>query len=148
MQAILECDNLGDSAKNIPISVTKYSGKPYKSRAVISGVPIDVSEYDIVESLSDTGVIFAKRLKRRTDKGLEYSLSMLLGFKSNQAPESVKLGYLIFRTKPYNPPPLRCFNCNIAYTVTLGSIAEGRSVAPNVAAQTTNGKTVIRRKNA
>ena len=113
MQAILECDNLGDSAKNIPISVTKYSGKPYKSRAVTSGVPIDVSEYDIVESLSDIGVNFAKRLKRRTDKGLEYSLSMPLGFKSNQAAESVKLGYLIFRTKPYNPPPLRCFNCNV-----------------------------------
>ena len=70
MQAILECDNLGDSAKNIPISVTKYAGKPYKSKTVISGVPVDVSEYDIVESLSKIGVNFAKRLTRRTDKGL------------------------------------------------------------------------------
>ena len=40
------------------------------------------------------------------------SRSVLLCFSSTILPSVVEIGYLRFRTRVYNPPPKRCYNCN------------------------------------
>ena len=109
---LLSCDNLGCNGQSIPVAVRRFTPRPYKSRAVISGVPLDLSEADVIELAKTSTVSFAKRLKRKTEQGYINSLSVLIGFKSDIVPEAVKIGYLLFRTKPFTPSPKRCFKCN------------------------------------
>ena len=109
---LLECDILKDGTTSIPIKSSLFSKKTYGSRAVISGVPIEATESELVTGLSKYSVSAAKRLKRKVNGKYEDCLSVLLFFRASVVPESVTFGYLYFRTKPYNPPPLRCHNCN------------------------------------
>lgn len=112
VKKLLDIDVLTHPKSPIPVTTSRYKNRKHASRAVINGVPSDLSEYEIVEFLSSYGVTFAKRLKRRTDKGLEDTMSVLICFSLPDPPSSVIIGYLRFRTKPFNPPPLRCHNCN------------------------------------
>ena len=73
MQALLECDDLGDNDKKIPISSSKFQRRPPQSRAVISGVPLEMSDKELLENLSQICVVFVRRLKRRTDGYTSFS---------------------------------------------------------------------------
>ena len=73
---------------------------------------MDLLEEEILDQLKPYKVTFAKRLRRKTDKGYEKSMSILLSFATNKAPAEVTIGYLKFSTKKYNPPPTRCYQCN------------------------------------
>ena len=48
---MLECDNLGDKGFKLPIKVGKYFPTEFKSKAVISGVPMDLSDAEILDQL-------------------------------------------------------------------------------------------------
>ena len=109
---LLECSCISVSDIKIPVKTSLFQTKPYVSRAVISGVPLDITEYELLEGLSSKNITYIKRLKRKTDKGLEDSLSVLLCFNSKEIPETLSFSYLYFRTKPYNPRPKRCYRCN------------------------------------
>lgn len=114
VKALLESGSLSDrvSGKQIPIKSSLYPGRPYRNRAVISGVPLAISDSELVEELSNAGVSSVKRLKRKGQDGYLTSLSVLLHFHCDKIPDTVSYSYLRFRTRPYNPPPLRCFRCN------------------------------------
>ena len=71
-----------------------------------------MQDSEILENLQNYGATFAKRLRRKTNAGPENSLSVLIGFSTDSAPSEVKIGYLRFHTKEYNPPPMRCYSCN------------------------------------
>lgn len=102
-----------DGKTNIEISGTAYPARSYRSRAVISGVPLELTNDELIEDLSEYGVRSVKRLTRITSERKKVeTMSVLLHFQSDQYPTSVSLGYLYFRTRPYNPPPVRCFKCN------------------------------------
>ena len=109
---LLQCDNLGDTTNAVPVKIERYSPTDYRSMRVISGVPLDMQDSEILENLQNYGATFAKRLRRKTNAGPENSLSVLIGFSTDSAPSEVKIGYLRFHTKEYNPPPMRCYNCN------------------------------------
>ena len=109
---LLECDTLKDGNLSIPIKASFFAKKTYGSRAVISGVPLDITETELLAGLTQYSTNAVKRLKRKVEGKYIDCLSVLLFFHSNIAPETVTFGYLHFRTKPYNPPPLRCHNCN------------------------------------
>ena len=83
--------------------------KVYKG--VISGVPLDVSEEEIVSDCREFGVTAARRITRRRDGQITKTQSVSLTFNIPKMPSYVKLGYLIFETKPFIPPVVRCFNC-------------------------------------
>ena len=85
---------------------------PYGSRAVITGIPLEVTDGELMEALSDYRLTFVKRLRKKTENGFRQSLSYLLCFQSKEAPELVYFGYLRLLTRPYNPPPQRCYKCN------------------------------------
>ena len=109
---LLDRDNISHSSTTIPVKTYLYKSKPYGSRAVITGIPIEVTDDELKESLSEHEITFLKRLKRKTKEGYVDSLSYLLCFKAKTPPDSVNFGYLHLRTKPYNPSPQRCFKCN------------------------------------
>lgn len=91
-----------------------------QSKGVISGVPLDVSEEEIVSDCREFGVTAARRITRRRDGQLTKTLSVCLTFNSPKMPSYVKLGYLIFETKPFIPPVVRCYNCQ-----RIGHVADG-----------------------
>ena len=111
-QLLLDRDNITDSSTSIPVKTYLYRSKPYGSRAVVTGIPLEVNDDELKNSLSEYGITFLKRLKRKTAQGYEKSLSYLLCFKAEKPPVSINFGYLYLRTKPYNPPPQRCYKCN------------------------------------
>ena len=112
MNKLLKCDNLGDESKPIEIRVEVFKTKPAEIKGVISGVPVELSEEEIKQSLAGQLVSYVKRFPYRTEKGVMQSRSVLLCFTSRILPPVVDIGYLRFRTRPYIPPPKRCFNCN------------------------------------
>ena len=112
MNKLLKCDNLGDESKPIEIRAEVFKTKPTEIKGVISGVPLELSEEEIKQSLAGQLVSFVKRLPHRTGKGVMQSGSVLLCFTSRTLPPVVDIGYLRFRTRAYIPPPKRCFNCN------------------------------------
>ena len=113
VKALLECDTLAHDSTAIPVKTMLNKSKPYGSRAVITGVPLEVTDGELMKSLSnECEITFVKRLKRKTDQGYVNSLSYLLCFKDEKPPDFVNFGYLRFSTKQYNPPPQRCYKCN------------------------------------
>ena len=112
VKAMLDRDCLTYSTTNIPVKTSRYTHKPYGCRVVVTGIPLDVTDSEMMEALSQHHVTFVKRLKRKSDKGYVNSLSYLLCFKNKTPPEFINFGYLRLPTKSYNPPPQRCFKCN------------------------------------
>ena len=112
VSSLLDRDMITDGSNNIPLKTSLYKERRFQSRAVVYGVPIDMSEVEMVEYFANEGVVYAKRLKRKSEKGYVDSLCMMLGFSTNEYPSVLYYDYLKFHTKPYNPPPMRCFQCN------------------------------------
>ena len=71
---------------------------------MISGVPLDLSEEEIKQSLAGQQVSYVKRFLYKSEKGVVQSPSVLLCLKSI-LPVVVDIGYLRFRTRVYTPPP-------------------------------------------
>ena len=113
IRRLIQCKNLGDvGGANIEVTVELYKTKAPETKGVISDVPMDLTDEEIRNELRDMNVSFAKRLPYRSSNRNKPSHSVLLCFSSNFLPSTVKIGYLIFKPRPYNPPPMRCFQCN------------------------------------
>lgn len=82
-----------------------------ESIGVIYNVSFEITEEDLKSNLKGGKVTKARRLgKKQRDDGRESS-AVMLTFMEETLPEKVMLGYLCFRVKKYERPPLRCFNC-------------------------------------
>nr|XP_039254403.1 uncharacterized protein LOC120331399 [Styela clava] len=116
MTKLLNCKQLGDA--KIHIKAEEYKQTNVQSKGVINGVPIDISDSEPLSFLSDQHVIKSQRFKVRKTNNTSLnntettpSLSVLLFFDTTRLPSVVHVGYLRFAVRVYNPPPLRCFNC-------------------------------------
>ena len=109
---LILCDSIGPGKNPIPIRAELYKTKTAEVRGVISDVPLDLSEEEIKKSLSNLRVTYVRRMNYSNKDGETPSGSVLLCFATAILPPVVSIGYIRFRTRPYNPPPLRCYNCN------------------------------------
>lgn len=79
------------------------------SRCVIFAMDlIHKEEKEIVDELSCQGVIKARRILRSNK---ERTSAIILTFNKSVYPSEVKVGVLIFETRPYYPNPMLCFHC-------------------------------------
>jgi len=77
-------------------------------RRVITGVSADITDEEVTQ---ETGCVKAIRLQKM-DKGQKSpSLSYLLLFARDAAPDFVRLGYTQYSTRAYIPVPTRCAKC-------------------------------------
>ncbi|GFS53154.1 CCHC-type domain-containing protein [Trichonephila clavipes] len=82
------------------------------SRDVISKSDLlCTSEAEILEGLSDQGVIQVRRITILRDSKRLPTKHIILTFNSPKLPTSIKARYLNCKIRPYVPNPLRCFKC-------------------------------------
>ena len=104
-------DRSGKRDVFLPITVAPHRTKNY-TRGVISCYELrDTSDEEIVDGLSDTGVIEAKRITVRRGGNSLPTDSVILTFDRSQLPSDVVVGYTRVRVRPYIPNPMRCFRC-------------------------------------
>jgi len=78
-------------------------------RGIIFGVSAEVSEYEIQ---TETKAQIARRVVKWTDREQVKTGSVVLSYpESETLPESVSIGYLRFKVRPYIPQPIRCNQC-------------------------------------
>jgi hypothetical protein len=56
-------------------------------------------------------IVKISRLPKFSGTSKEDFLVLELDFESNQLPEKAICGFISYRVRPYNPPPLRCYRC-------------------------------------
>jgi len=112
MTTLLNCTHLTDGV--VAVEVTASPRKPIGARGVIYNVPLDIPTDNILTCLAGQGVQSMRRFRYKSKNSSEMteSKSVFLQFTTADFPGEVKLGYMLFRVKQYNPRPLRCFKCN------------------------------------
>ena len=109
VQKLLEVTNFG----GMEVKVTHSMEPPTRnmSRGVLHRVGTDLSEDELLDYLKDQNVYKIRRFKKKIDGNLQDTRSILLFFNSPKLPETVRLGYEIYKVDAYTPPALRCFKC-------------------------------------
>jgi hypothetical protein len=90
---------------------TEFPRSELECKGVISGVPLVVTEEEVVEVGKDIGILSAKRLTRKKDGKMEKTLSVCLTFSGSVMPREVCLGYEVFPVRVFVPSVLRCYKC-------------------------------------
>lgn len=78
---------------------------------VITDIPLDTAEGDIVDALSGDKVVSAQRISKRIRGQDTPTLSVRLIFSVDQLPDKVRLGYSQYTVKPYIAPVKQCYHC-------------------------------------
>ena len=100
-------------------TVTVKNTSEPEFKGVISGISVDLDDDkkkldEIKESTKRQGVTFCKRLNRRDKDGkLVPTRTILLFFRANKLPESIKLGYEQIPVRAYSEQVVRCYKCQI-----------------------------------
>ena len=71
----------------------------------------DLSEDEIVQWLSEFGVVGAKRFTRRVDGKIEQTPTLLLTFDMPTCPQKLELDYTTYHVQQHIPNPLTCYRC-------------------------------------
>ena len=71
----------------------------------------DLNENEIVQWLSDFGVVGAKRFTRKVNGRVEGTPTILLTFDRPTCPQRLELDYVTYHVKRYIPNPLMCHQC-------------------------------------
>ncbi|GFT42925.1 putative RNA-directed DNA polymerase from transposon BS [Trichonephila clavipes] len=92
-------------------SVTISPHKTLNSRRGVISEPdlLTTPEAEILEGLSNQGVIQVKRITIKKDSTLIPTKHLILTFNSPNLPTRIKDGYLNCKIRPNIPNPLRCF---------------------------------------
>jgi hypothetical protein len=122
--------NNNEMQKLLAIEVLgKYKIKCYKpsieSNIYKSGVigPIDLDvNLDEMKAMTDSTpkVLNMMRLPKFSNGKKEESLMIKVDFEGKVLPQKLCLGFLSYPVKMYNPPPIRCYNCQ-----RMGHMANG-----------------------
>lgn len=103
---LLEITSLDDS--EVKCSLTKWE---QECKALIHGVPVDLTDDEIKTQLKNDGVVGVKRMNRWKDGKSSPTESVILNFSARQLPSRVKIDWLSFQVKTFIPPPKQCWNC-------------------------------------
>ncbi|XP_041467700.1 uncharacterized protein LOC121418061 [Lytechinus variegatus] len=114
LRAILQLSNIG----NLHVKVEK---KTTGLKGVISNVPLEMTEKEIVDELKLQGVTSAKRISKTVkndnpDNGNNARVtiplcSVLLTFNRASLPDKITMYFQFFMVKQYIPWVTRCFKC-------------------------------------
>jgi len=109
-KTLMSCSQLNDGKISTHILTTLR--QPVGPKRVVYNVPLDIRKVETLEYLQPQ-VKFMKRFQYKPAGEIELhdSTTVLLHFIS-EFPSEVRVGYLIFKTRPYISKPLRCFKCN------------------------------------
>lgn len=119
---ILKCKQIGSievttSLPNAEVrrqrtGTADLSASPHFERVVITGVPTDIQDADVIEA---TGADELERIRRTdTNTGVKVpTLAVILKYSCdiNQIPRMVRIGYMVFKTRIYIPRVTRCYKC-------------------------------------
>lgn len=103
------------------LNITSIGGKPVKTSlpksvsvvlGIIRGVPTDLADDYLRESLKDQGVTDIRRLRRMSGDSPVVSGNVTLTFRSS-LPDKVKVSNLSFSVMPFYQTPYRCRKCQI-----------------------------------
>ena len=101
----------GRRTVKVPIQVSAHRSKN-SGRGVIFCDDLEgVSDDEIADGLSESGVISARRILTRKAGKLVPTHSVVLTFNKVDLPSEVLVGYLRVKVRPYIPNPIRCFRC-------------------------------------
>ncbi|XP_045783306.1 uncharacterized protein LOC123879569 [Maniola jurtina] len=109
LQKLLECENIRNRGWNF--QRTLEVGVSY---AILRNVELDLTESDILDSITSTAELIAvKRLNRRGDDGLGWVVSetVRLCFKGSSVPAYVYVHGVRTRIDTYTFPVTQCTNC-------------------------------------
>lgn len=111
------------------IEVTRFAGKLVKVEAhptlnISKGVVycrdlLNCTLEEIAEELRSSGVIQVKRLKTKIEGTFMDTPNHVLTFNSPSLPSNINVAFYKLKVRPYIPPPVRCFNCQL-----FGHVAE------------------------
>lgn len=76
-------------------------------KGIIFGVPVELSDEEIKEATEAESV---KRMTKRIGEEIHLTTNVVLGFLE-EISDSVNIGFIRFRMKPYITRPYRCTNC-------------------------------------
>lgn len=117
---LLEINNEKDLL-NINNHIKSYEGIPIKfsvnkflnySKGVITCFELtNCSEEDILNELTNQGVIEVKRIYKKQNGNKVPTRSLILVFENSKLPEYVNFDFLRVKVRPYDPLPIQCFNC-------------------------------------
>lgn len=93
------------------VKVTKPPQTMSGLQGVISGVPLDTPEADILSALGKYKVISAQRITKKMNGGDQKTFSVKLCFSGSELPEYVILGYCRYPVKIYVKPVIQCYKC-------------------------------------
>ena len=95
----------------IPMKVTPHRTKNSCKGVIFCPDLVGVSDGEIEEGLSESGVTCARRILRKRDKKMIPTHSVILTFDGIDLPQEVLVGYLAVKVRPYVPSPMRCYRC-------------------------------------
>lgn len=111
------------------IEVTRFAGKSVKVEAhptlnISKGVVfcrdlLNCTLEEILEELKNSGVIQVKRIKTKKEGTLTDTPNHVLTFNTPSLPSYINVAFYKLKVRPYIPPPVRCFNCQL-----FGHVAE------------------------
>ena len=94
---------------------------------VIGPISMDIEVEDLKQFLiSPRKVLRVIRLPKFTSGKKEESSSIRIDFAGELLPQTVKLGYMSYEVQEFNPPPPRCFRCQIMGRMSGGCTAQER----------------------
>ncbi|XP_058812814.1 uncharacterized protein LOC131677159 [Topomyia yanbarensis] len=96
---------------NTPVSVIPHPILNSTRCVVSSADLIEVEDKQILDHLSSQGVTAIRRIKRKIDGTEVNTPTIILTFGKTTYPQSVKVGILSVRTRPYYPNPMLCYGC-------------------------------------
>lgn len=93
---------------------------------VISPIGLDADLNELGSMMtSPAKILKLSRLPKFSNGRKEDSVAIKIDFEGSEIPERIKLGFVSFLVKEYNPPPIRCFRCQ-----RIGHMAGGCTANP------------------
>lgn len=93
------------------VSVLPHNTLNFSKGVISESEFYNVSEEEILENLSDQGVVGVRRITIRRGTESFKTKHIILTFNNPKLPSHVTAAYLRCPIRPYIPNPLRCFHC-------------------------------------
>ena len=90
----------------------QLSDRMNQSRGTIHAYDLtDLSEQEVVERLSEYGVVGARRITKKVGRTVENTPTLLLTFNHHTCPSKIAMDYVTYKVRKHVPKPFQCFKC-------------------------------------